>query len=242
MNKQSQKLIKLDQAYIATKSAKLGSYFFRKVENLKSTIHSVQTPKKPFNWLIWPITTCAIFLVMIASIFTHVVEQPVYQFTTSPGNVVITTDVHRQAVLSDYLKTMSATILKENPRTIRRKVATFRAMTQATLEELDPIRKHFVIMFLQDSNLLKISAQKRVPLLMGVNLAGVNLQGTNFRFNDLQGVNLENADLRGADLRRAKLNNANLTNSCYNNYTLFDKKFDPVAAGMREVGQFKMCS
>ncbi|MEL6459525.1 MAG: pentapeptide repeat-containing protein [Cyanobacteria bacterium J06621_15] len=55
-------------------------------------------------------------------------------------------------------------------------------------------------------------------------------------------VNLKNADLRGADLRRTNLNNANLNNSCYNNYTLFDKNFDPVAAGMREVAQFQMCS
>ncbi|MBV6624185.1 MAG: pentapeptide repeat-containing protein [Rivularia sp. (in: Bacteria)] len=97
-------------------------------------------------------------------------------------------------------------------------------------------------MFLQDTKLLQISARKKISLLMGVNLAGVNLQGINFRFNDLQNVNLKNADLRGADLRKTNLNNANLNHSCYNNYTLFDKNFDPVAAGMKEVAQFQMCS
>ncbi|MCJ8278946.1 MAG: pentapeptide repeat-containing protein, partial [Rivularia sp. ALOHA_DT_140] len=105
-----------------------------------------------------------------------------------------------------------------------------------------PIRKRFVIMFLEDTKLLKISARRRASLLIGVNLAGVNLQGVDLRFNDLQNTNLKNADLRGADLRKTKLNNANLKNSCYNNYTLFDKNFDPVAAGMKEVAQSQMCS
>ena len=242
MNTPSQEIIKLDEVYNTTRSTKLGGYFFRKVENLKSTINSAEFSQKTYNWLVISVTACAIFLIFTIGIFTNSFDRPAYQLTTGQGNVAITADVHRQAVLSDYLKTMTATIIKENPRSIRRKVVAFRAMTQATLGELDPIRKRFVIMFLQDAKLLKISAQKHASLLMGVNLAGVNLQGVNFRFNDLQSVNLENADLRGADLRKAKLNNANLTNSCYNNYTLFDQKFDPVAAGMREVGQFQICS
>ena len=242
MNTESQEIIKLDEAYRTTKSTKLGSYFFRKVENLKSTVNSVENLKKAYNLLVVSIVACAIFLALTISNFTHFFGNPGFNFIPGQGNIVIAADVHRQAVLSDYLKTMTATILKENPQSIRKKTATFRAMTQATLEELDPIRKRFVIMFLQDAKLLKISAQKKVSFLMGVNLAGVNLQGINFRFNDLRGVNLENADLRGADLRKAKLNKANLTNSCYNNYTLFDKKFDPVAAGMREVTQSQICS
>ena len=241
MNTESQEIIKLDRDYSTNQSTKLGGYFFRKVENFKSTINSFENPQKAYNRFFLSIAACAIFLAIAISSLTHFFDKPTYQLTTGQGNVAITTDIHRQAVLSDYLKTMTATILKENPRAMRKKAVTFRAMTQATLEELDPIRKRFVIMFLQDAKLLKISAQKQVSLLMGVNLAGVNLQGINFRFNDLQGVNLENADLRGADLRKAKLSNANLTNSCYNNYTLFDKKFDPVAAGMREVTQSQMC-
>jgi uncharacterized protein YjbI with pentapeptide repeats len=179
-------------------------------------------------------------VVFTIAIFLHGFDQRADRFTIAQENVTITTNVHRQAVLSDYLKTMTSTVFKENPQSIRKKAATFRAMTQATLEELDPIRKRFVIMFLQDTKLLKISAQKQVSLLMGVNLTGVNLQGIDFRFNDLQGVNLNHADLRGADLRKTILNQANLTNSCYNNYTLFDKKFDPVAAGMKEVAQSQM--
>lgn len=242
MNTQSQEMTKLDEVYSTTKSTKLGGYFFRKVENFKSIINSAEIPKKTYNYLILLVTSGVIFLVLTIGIFLHGFDKPAYQFTTAQGNVPITTDVHRQAVLSDYLKTMTSTIFKENPRSIRNKAATFRAMTQATLEELDPIRKRFVVMFLQDTKLLEISAKKQVSLLMGVNLAGVNLQGMDFRFNDLQGVNLKNADLRGVDLRKTKLNNANLTNSCYNNYTLFDKNFDPVAAGMKEVGQSQMCS
>ncbi|GEM_PF-2121836 len=242
MNTRSQQIIKLDEAYDTNPSSKLGGYFFRKVENFKSTINSGKNSKKAYHRLIFMVIAIVIFLILSIGTFLLRFDQPAYQLTTNQGNIAITRDIHRQAVLSDYLKTMTATILKENPQVIRKKVGTFRAMTQATLEELDPIRKRFAILFLQDTNLLKISAQKKVSLLMGLNLAGVNLQGIDLRFNDLQGVNLENTDLRGADLRKAKLSNANLKNSCYNNYTLFNKKFDPVAAGMRKVGQSQMCS
>lgn len=242
MNTQSQEIIKLDEDYSTTKSTTLGGYFFRTVENLKSTVNSVEVTTNIYRPLILLVTTCIILLAVTIGIFNNRFEQPAYQLTAGQGSIVLTSDVHHQAVLSDYLKTMTATILQENSQSIRNKAATFRAMTQATLEELDPIRKRFVIMFLQDTKLLKISSRKHISLLMGVDLTGVNLQGINFRFNDLQNVNLKNADLRGADLRKTKLNHANLTNSCYNNYTLFDKNFDPVAAGMREVAQFQMCS
>ncbi|MBF2016790.1 MAG: pentapeptide repeat-containing protein [Rivularia sp. T60_A2020_040] len=242
MNTQSEQIIKLDEVYSTRKSTQLGGYFFRKVENLKSTFNLVEVPKKADKSLILLVTSCVIFLVLTIGIFLHGFDRSVSQFTPGYGNVAITTNVYRQQVLSDYLKTMTATILQENPQSIRKKAVTFRAITQATLEELDPIRKGFVIMFLQDAKLLQISAEKQISLLMGVNLSGVNLQGINFRFNNLQGVNFKNADLRGADLRRAKLNNANLTNSCYNNHTLFDKKFDPVAARMRKIEQSQICS
>lgn len=241
MNTKSQEIIKLDETYNTTQSSKLGGYFFRTVENFKSTVNLVEISKKVYRPLIVLVTTCIIFLAVTVGIFNHRFDKPVYQLAGGK-NIVLASDVHHQAVLSDYLKTMTATILQENSQLIRKKAVTFRAMTQATLEELDPIRKRFVIMFLQDTKLLKISSQKHISLLMGVNLAGVNLQGIDFRFNDLQNVNLKNADLRATDLRRTNLNNANLKNSCYNNYTLFDKNFDPIAAGMREVAQFQMCS
>lgn len=241
MNTQSQEIIKLDEVYNTKKSAKLGGYFFRTVENFKTTINSVENSKIAYKSIVLSVIACVIFLAVTIGIFQRGFDKAGYQLAAQ-GNAAIAGDVHHQAVLSDYLKTMTSTIFAENPRSIRRKAATFRAMTQATLEELDPLRKRFVIMFLQDTKLLEISAHKKVSLLMGVNLAGVNLQGIDFRLNNLQYVNLKNADLRGADLRRTKLNNANLTNSCYNNYTLFDKYFDPVAAGMKEVAQSQMCS
>ncbi|MEB3218818.1 MAG: pentapeptide repeat-containing protein [Nostocales cyanobacterium 94392] len=242
MNTQSKQIIKLNEVYSTTKSTKLGGYFFRKVENFKSSFNLVEVPQKAYKFLILSITSCVMFLLLVIGIFLHGFDQPADQFIPGHGNIAITSNIYRQQVLSDYLKTMTGTILQENPQSIRKNAVTFRAITQATLEELDPIRKGFVIMFLQDAKLLKISAEKQVSLLMGVNLAGVNLQGVNFRFNNLQGVNFHHADLRGADLRRTKLNNANLTNSCYNNYTLFDKKFDPVAAGMRRIEQSQVCS
>ncbi len=49
MNTQSQENIKLDEAYNTTKSTKLGGYFFRTVKNLKSTIDSVENPKKDYT-------------------------------------------------------------------------------------------------------------------------------------------------------------------------------------------------
>lgn len=242
MNTQSQEMIKLDEVYNTNNKSKLGGYFFRRVENFKSTINSDANPKKVYISIVLSVIACVIFLAVTIGIFQKEFDKPAYQLAGGRGNITIASDVHHQAVLSDYLKTMTSTIFEQNPRSIRRKAATFRAMTQATLQELDPLRKRFVIMFLQDTKLLKISAQKHISLLMGVNLAGVNLQGIDFRLNNLQNVNFKNADFRGADLRRAKLNNANLTNSCYNNYTLFDKNFDPVAEGMREVAQSQMCS
>lgn len=241
MSTQSQEIVKLDETYSGNKSNKLGDYFFRKVENLKSTVNKTNITNKAYTSIILSITACIIFILFSLGFIQKGFDKVTYQFTSGTGNVAIPAEVYHQDVLSDYLKTMTSTILKENPQSIRRKTAAFRAMTQSTLEELDPVRKRFVIMFLQDTKLLKISARKHISLLMGVNLAGVNLQGIDFRFNNLQNVNLKNADLRGADLRRTKLNQANLTNSCYNNYTLFDKKFDPVAAGMREIPQSQTC-
>ncbi|AFY54683.1 putative low-complexity protein [Rivularia sp. PCC 7116] len=242
MNTESQEIIKLDKAYDTTQSTKLGGYFFRTVENFRSTINLEEVPKKTYKSLIALVTACVLLLTLTIGFFQTGFYKPGHQFSAAGRNIAMANDVHHQAVLSDYLKFMTSTILQENPQAIRRKTATFRAMTQATLEELDPIRKRFAIMFLQDTKLLQISARKRISLLMGVNLTGVNLQGIDFRFNNLQNVNLKNADLRGADLRKTNLKNANLADSCYNNYTLFDKNFDPVAAGMKEVAQFQMCS
>ncbi|MBW4667475.1 MAG: pentapeptide repeat-containing protein [Cyanomargarita calcarea GSE-NOS-MK-12-04C] len=195
-------------------------------------MRSVEIPKN----LIASIIIAIVSVVVICLLFLGNIAN------TNSFNFSSTTNSHRQAVLNDYLQTMTGILLEESPREISEKSTLFRAITQATLQELDPERKRYVIMFLHDANLLKISSKKQASLLLGANLVKANLQNLNLSSTDLRGANLRAADLRDTDLRGAILDSAKLTRSCYNIGTFFDKKFEPIAAGMKIVKESQGCS
>jgi uncharacterized protein YjbI with pentapeptide repeats len=233
MNTQSQKIIKRHQPVSLEKSTPIRNSLVKNIEILRTVMRSAEIPKNLTASIVMAIVSvaviCLLFLVNIAN-------------TNSSFNLSSTTNSHRQAVLNDYLQTMTGILLEENPREINQKSTLFRAITQATLQELDPERKRYVIMFLHDANLLKISSKKQASLLLGANLEKANLQNLNLSSTDLRGANLRAADFRDTDLRGAILNSAKLTNSCYNNGTFFDKRFKPIAAGMRTVKESEGCS
>ncbi|WP_017652334.1 pentapeptide repeat-containing protein [Fortiea contorta] len=244
MNTQRQEIIKLPKVVEATEATPLRSYVIRNIEILKSVIISIEITKEAIIPIILSLMIGAIaFFLLNWGNITNQFHEPSPQFTEFSGNhLELTANYHRQAILSDYLKTMTQTLLQDSPQQIRRKSAIFRAMTQSTLQELDPERQRYLIMFLQDVKLLQASSQREPSLLLGANLTGANLQGINLRYANLQGTNLSSVDLRGTDLRGANLANANLTNSCYDSMTFFDKNIQPHTLGMREVDISQKCS
>lgn len=244
MNTQPHEIIKSPEASATTKATPLTTYVVKTIEILKSVIISIEIPQQAIKPLIGGVIMTAVIIGMfIVGNVTQGASQPLSKITGFSGNKVeLAADYQRQAILSDYLKTMTQIMLDKNPRQVQDKVAILRGMTQATLQELDPGRQRYVILFLQDANLLQVASRRQAPLLFGASLVGVNLQQINLRSANLQGTNLAGADLRGTDLRGAKLANANLTNSCYNEFTKFDRNFDPNIVGMKAVQNSQVCS
>lgn len=241
MDTQRHEIVKLPTVS-ATKSTTLSSYFIRTIEILKSLIISHTISKEAIAPIIGvAIAALIVFFLLISGSISHGLKQPIYQLPQFSGNIEITADYYRQTILSDYLKTMTQVILEENPKKVQDKSAIFRAMTQAVLQELDPGRKRYLIMFLQDANLLQMTSKKQPPLLLGANLTGANLQGMNLRLANLQSTNLSSVDLRGSNLVGANLTNAIFNNACYNNFTVFDKNFQPKVVGMRQLTSSKKC-
>ncbi|BAZ51022.1 pentapeptide repeat family protein [Nostoc sp. NIES-4103] len=239
MDTQRHEIVKLPAP--ATKSTTVSSYFVRAIEIFKTIIISHEIRQGAIAPIVGALIAVIIFLMLLLGNISNGFKQPIYQLPRFSGNIELTADYSRQAILSDYLKTMTEVILEDNPQKIKDNSAIFRAITQAVLQELDPGRKRYVVMFLQDANLLRIKSNKQPSILLGANLTHANLQGMNLRFANLQGTNLSHVDLRGSDLFGANLVNAALDNSCYDNLTVFDKKFQPHAAGMREVKSLKKC-
>jgi Pentapeptide repeats (8 copies) len=233
MSTEPKGIVKLSKPTSPVKSATVLNYFFRNIEVLQSSINTSKLPLK----IVLYITSTVVSLVIIFWLSIGNVTHQFYSFATE-----LKADFHHQAVLSDYFKTMTSLLVEDNLKNNQQKSAIVRAMTQATLEELDPGRKRYVIMFLQDANLLQGSSNKQPSLLWGANLVGANLQGIVFKSTNLQGTNLAKADLRGTDLRGANLKSANLDDSCYDTLTLFERKFQPISAGMREITESDECA
>jgi uncharacterized protein YjbI with pentapeptide repeats len=231
MSTESKEIVKLNQS--------ASNNIVKNIEVLKSFIFN-KISNSPINPITLAVVTGIIIFLLILGNFTNALNQQIYYLRELSANTEVTSDYHRQAVLSDYLNTMANAVLDNNPKPFQEKIAFFRAMTQSTLQELDAGRKRYVVMFLRDANLIKIS-RKQQSILFGANLAGANLQGLNLTFTDLDTVNLQGADLRRVDLRGANLKNANLKNSCFNKESLFDEKFDPIILGMKEVKISQRC-
>jgi Pentapeptide repeats (8 copies) len=242
MATQRNQIVKVQPVSSSEKTTSLGGYFVRNLEDIKTFIRSAEIPNRRIVPIIGAfITVAVLFVIIILANLTNNFHDKIYSFPGFSENTAFTVDYQRHAILSDYLKTMTQVILEDNPKQVKNNSNIFRAMTQATLQELDPQRQRYVIMFLQDANLLQNSSRKQASLLLGANLIAINLQNLNLRFADFQGTNLTGADLRGADLRGVNLENANLTNSCYNSQTIFEKTFQPIAAGMKEIVKSKEC-
>jgi uncharacterized protein YjbI with pentapeptide repeats len=160
------------------------------------------------------------------------------QFYTKTESTV---DYQYHVILSDYIKTIGNIVLTDNSQTKPEKSAIIRAMTQATLQELDLESRRYVVMFLYDINLLKTSSKKQLPLFFGAFLTNAKLQNLDLRYANFQGADLTGADLRGTDLRGANLENAILKHACYNNLTSFNQGFAPITARMKEVLNSREC-
>ena len=63
------------------------------------------------------------------------------------------------------------------------------------------------------------------------NLEEADLQNANLVNADLRNANLRQANLKGANLQEAKLADACLVGAIYDSETVFDRDFDPQAAG-----------
>jgi uncharacterized protein YjbI with pentapeptide repeats len=214
--------------------------------------------------LITAFATLTIAIVNLVNGLNEQLERP-FQIQDSLTKTQITVDQHRQSVLSDYFG-MVTELLVTNQSHSKEEFAVLRALTHATLQELDASRKRYVMLFLHDANLIQqgtaATGLSPEPFLARANLVGANLQaiplhdadlrqtdlrGADLRAVDLTHANFQDADLSGADLRAADLRdaifqNTNLTNVCYNQRTRFDPNFDPVQVGMKEVAQDALCS
>jgi Pentapeptide repeats (8 copies) len=240
MSTESKGIVKLDQSASIKKETKASDYLVKNIEVLKSFIFN-KTRNFAINRITLVVVTGIIIFLLILGSWTNGLNQQIYYLRELSANAELTADYHRQAVLSDYLNTMASAVLDNNPKPFQEKIAFFRAITQATLQELDAGRKRYVVMFLHDTNLIKIS-RKQQSILFGANLAGANLQGLNLALTDLDTVNLQGADLRRVNLRGANLKNANLKDSCFNKESLFDNDFNPILLGMKEVKISHLCT
>ncbi|KOP25041.1 hypothetical protein AMR41_16605 [Hapalosiphon sp. MRB220] len=240
MSKEANKIVKVNEVSAATPST-LSTYIDRTVETLKFSVSTINIPKEAFGAIVTTLILLVLGLLLIIGNLSNSLNQQTSQFKEFYINTESTVDYQSHIILSDYIKTIGNIVLTEKSQDKPEKSAMIRVMTQATLQELDPERRRYVVMFLSDMNLLKNSSKKQLPLLFGASIAGAKLQGLDLRSANFQSTNLTSVDLRGADLRGANFKNAILTNACYDKLTLFNKGFAPNTMGMKEVLENKKC-
>ncbi|UKP01302.1 pentapeptide repeat-containing protein [Nostoc sp. UHCC 0870] len=121
----------------------------------------------------------------------------------------------RKETLDSYLNRMTLLIEKrfgeQKNVVIIDQIA--RALTIATLRELDSERNKQITTFLYELNLIqKVDSllNTRIPLLYKADLEKANLRGAFLKGADLREANLKGADLREANLENACLEDANL--------------------------------
>ena len=230
-------------------------------------LQSINIPREALGAVvgasITALATLTIAIVNLLNGFNAQLDRP-FQIQDSLSKTQLTADYYRQTALSTFLSS-AGTVLIQSDRTADQ-VATLRAMSHATLQELNAERKRYVVMLLHDAMLLERSPETAdptaAPFLAGANLIGANLshldfQNTDFRQADLRAVNLRQsnlhhadlssanltgADLRSADLSDAVMDNLKLDNACYNGRTVFDANFDPTIARMKDVPETEVCT
>ncbi|MGI0479727.1 pentapeptide repeat-containing protein [Geminocystis sp. CENA526] len=246
----------------------LSSFINTIAEAITSSVHIPEVAIGPIvGALISATTTLVIGFLTISNIFSEQFLYRPLQIQDSNANYTLELDRYRQTILTDYL-TQTTQLTLDNPLwKLQQNPYLLRAMTQTVLDEIDGERKRYIIMFLQDTNLLTFNDKvSSPPLLKNANLTeaklnNLDLSGANFSDTDLTKANFNQANLHKANLHKAKLNNAsltnadlrgvnftntdltmtNFTNACYDQFTLFDDKFDRAKAKMRLISSFDNC-
>ncbi|HEY9816284.1 MAG TPA: pentapeptide repeat-containing protein [Candidatus Obscuribacterales bacterium] len=233
-------------------------------------IRSIKIPREAIGAVvgasITAFATLSIAIVNLLNGFNEQLNRP-FQIQDSLSKTQLTADYYRQTALSTYLSAAGMVLMQTHDHRTLEQLATLRALTHATLRELNAERKRYVVMLLQDAQVLTWRPEDNQDIgrpaflsqanLIGANLEGLDLQGTdlrgadlravNFRYANLNhthltGANLTGADLRSADLSNADLERVELLNACYNGRTVLDVNIDPTTAGMKKVTESDICT
>jgi len=245
----------------------LSSFLNAIAEAITSSVHIPQVAIGPIvGALISATTTLIIGFLTISNIFSEQFLYRPLQIQDNNANYTLELERYHQTILTEYLSYTTQLTLDYPLWKLQQNPYLLRANTQTVLDEIDSERKRYIIMFLQDANLLNFNGQATIPLLKNANLieakldkldltsanfigadlskanlSQANLHKSNFYQAKLTNTNLTNTDLRGVNLEKADLTNANFTNACYDNFTKFDPNFDVYKAKMRLISSFNNC-
>lgn len=247
----------------------LSSFINTIAEAITSSVHIPEIAIGPIvGALISATTTLIIGVLTISNIFSEQFLYRPLQIQDNNANYTLELERYRQTILTDYLNQTSQLTLDHPLWKIQQNPYLLRAITQTALEEIDGKRKRYIIMFLQDTNLLTFNPHiKSIPLLKNANLteaqlynlnltsanfsqadltkanlSQANLHNANFSSAKLPNANLTNADLRGADFSNVDLTSTNLINACYDEFTVFNPSVDPIKMKLRLISSFDICS
>lgn len=246
----------------------LSSFLNTIAEAITSSVHIPEVAIGPIvGALISATTTLVIGFLTISNIFSEQFLYRPLQIQDNNANYTLELERYRQTILTDYL-TQTTQLTLDNPLwKLQQNPYLLRAITQTVLDELDGERKRYIIMFLQDTNLLTFSDKiNSPPLLKNANLTEAqlhnldlskanfsdadltkanfnqaNLHKANFSHAKLNNASFTNADLRGVNLTKTDLTTTNFTNACYDQFTLFEEKFDRIKAKVRSISSFDNC-
>lgn len=245
---------------------KIKDIIFHGITSVITTISSsVHIPEVAIGPIVSSLITATVTLILglftLSNIFSEQILFRPLQIQDSTAKFDLMNEQYQQTVLNSYFQQTSQLLLNPNLEKSPQYPAIFRATTQATLAEIEGKRKRYVILFLADSELMKMNYKHLdFPLLKNadlsssdlhqINLDQVNLAGANLTQANLQNAslkeanlqktilkktNLKNTDLRGADLRETQVIDSDFTNACYDLETQFNPKLDPTKLGMKKV-------
>lgn len=246
----------------------LSSFLNTIAEAITSSVHIPDVAIGPIvGALISATTTLIIGFLTISNIFSEQFLYRPLQIQDNNANYTLELERYRQTILTDYLSQTTQLTLDNPLWKLQQNPYLLRAMTQTVLDELDGDRKRYIIMFLQDTNLLTFSDKVNYPSLLknanltmaqldnldlsranfsGADLTKANFNQANLHYGNfvnakLNNASFVNADLRGVNFSHTDLTTANLTNACYDQFTLFDAQFDRIKAKVRSISSFDNC-
>jgi uncharacterized protein YjbI with pentapeptide repeats len=245
---------------------KIKDIIFHGINSVVTTISSsVHIPEVAVGPIVSSLITATVTLILglftLSNIFSEQILFRPLQIQDSTAKFDLMNEQYQQTILNTYFQDNAQLLLNNNLLKNPQYPAIFRATTQANLAEIAPKRKRYIILFLIDTELIKISYKHApFPLLenadlsnidlhninlnqvnfFGANLTQGNLQNTNLREANLKKTILKKANFKNADLRKANLTQTQIIdtdfhNACYDLQTQFNPNFDPVKAGMKKV-------